>query len=54
MLESQLAIEAQKRPQPQINIRADKTTKYKLVAEVVKTAKEQGIAKVGFVTTPER
>ena len=53
VLEAQLAVEAQKQPQPQVNIRADKDTRYKLVAEVVKTAKQVGIAKVGFVTTPE-
>ena len=54
VLESQLAVEAQKKPQPRIDIRADKTTKYRLIAEVVKTAKNVGIAKVGFVATPDR
>ena len=54
VLESRLAVEAQKQPQPRVNIRADKTTKYRTIAGVVKTAKEVGIAKVGFVTTPER
>jgi biopolymer transport protein ExbD len=54
VLESQLAVEAQKKPQPRIDIRADKTTKYKLISEVVKTAKNVGIAKVGFVATPDR
>lgn len=53
VLESRLAVEAQKKPQPQINIRADKDTRYKTVAEVVKTARMVGIAKVGFVTSPE-
>jgi biopolymer transport protein ExbD len=54
VLESQLAVEAQKKPQPRIDIRADKTTKYKLISDVVKTAKNVGIAKVGFVATPDR
>jgi biopolymer transport protein ExbD len=54
VLESQLAVEAQKTPQPRIDIRADKTTKYKLISDVVKTAKNVGIAKVGFVATPDR
>jgi biopolymer transport protein ExbD len=54
VLESQLAVEAQKSPQPRIDIRADKTTKYRLIADVVKTAKNVGIAKVGFVATPDR
>lgn len=54
VLESRLAVEAQKQPQPQVNIRADKTTKYRIIANVVTTAKDVGIAKVGFVTTPDR
>ena len=54
MLESQLALEAQKRPQPRIDIRADSSTRYRIVQEVVKTAKNVGIAKVGFVATPDR
>lgn len=54
MLESQLALEAQKNPQPRIDIRADRTTRYRVVQEVVKTAKNVGIAKVGFVATPDR
>lgn len=53
VLEAQLAVEAQKKPQPQVNIRADKDTRYRVVSEVVKTAKAVGMAKVGFVTTPE-
>ena len=53
MLESQLALEAQKKPQPRIDIRADRTTKYRIVQNVVKTAKSVGIAKVGFVATNE-
>ena len=54
LLESQLAVEAQKRPQPRVDIRADRTTRYRQIDEVVKTAKDVGIAKVGFVTTPDR
>ena len=54
VLESRLAVEAQKTPQPQVDIRADKTTRYRMIQEVVKTAKDVGIRKVGFVTTPDR
>ena len=54
LLESKLSVEAQKTPQPPVNIRADKTTPYRLVNEVVKIAQAQGIAKVGFVTTPPK
>ena len=54
LLESQLAVEAQKTPQPEINIRGDDTTKYRTISEVVATAQAQGIRKVGFVSGPEK
>ncbi len=53
-LESRLSIEAQKTPQPPVNIRADTTTKYRIVQEVVQTAQMQGMRKVGFVSIKER
>jgi len=53
-LESQLSVEAQKTPQPEVNVRGDKTTKYRVVSDVVNIAQQQGIAKVGFVATKER
>ena len=54
ILESRLAVEAQQKPQPQVNIRGDKDTKYRVLAEVVQTAKSVGIAKVGFITHPDK
>ena len=54
MLESQLSVEAQKTPQPAVNIRGDETTKYRTISEVVNVAQAQGIRKVGFVATKER
>lgn len=54
LLESRLSIEAQKTPQPQINVRGDKTTKYRIVQDVVKIAQSQGMRKVGFVAIKER
>ncbi|HEY0505136.1 MAG TPA: biopolymer transporter ExbD [Lysobacter sp.] len=53
LLESRLSIEAQKTPQPQINVRGDKTTKYRIVSEVVQIAQAQGMRKVGFVAIKE-
>ena len=41
-------------PQPEVDIRADKDTKYKLIEQATSTAKEHGIRKVGFVSTRER
>jgi biopolymer transport protein ExbD len=54
VLESQLAVEAQKTPQPAINIRGDKTTRYLTIKDVVNTAQAQGIRQVGFVATKEQ
>ena len=54
LLESRLSVEAQKTPQPQINVRGDKTTKYRIVKEVVQIAQQQGMRKVGFVAIKDR
>ena len=54
MIESKLSVEAQKTPQPPVQIRGDKTTPYRLINEVVKIAQAQGMAKVGFITTPPK
>jgi len=54
MLESRLALDALREPQPQIDIRADKTTSYRIIADVMKAAKNSGFRKIGFVATPER
>ena len=53
-IESRLSVEAQKQPQPPVQIRGDKTTPYSMVNEIVKIAQAQGMAKVGFVTTPPK
>ncbi|MGH8050605.1 MAG: ExbD/TolR family protein [Arenimonas sp.] len=41
-------------PQPELDIRADKDTKYKLIEKTTTTAKNRGVRKVGFVSTRER
>jgi biopolymer transport protein ExbD len=53
-LESRFSTEAQKTPQPQVNVRGDKTTRYRFIDEAVKLAQAQGMRKVGFVATKER
>ena len=54
LMESRFSTEAQKTPQPQVNVRGDKTAKYKLVQAVVQTAQQQGMRKVGFVAIKDR
>ena len=53
LLESAFSVEAQKTPQPPVNIRGDQTTKYRTINDVVNTAQAQGMRKVGFVATTE-
>jgi biopolymer transport protein ExbD len=54
VIESRFSVEAQKTPQAQVNVRGDKTAKYKLVQEVVQIAQNQGMRKVGFVAIKDR
>ena len=54
LLDSTLAVEAQKTPQPPVNIRGDATTPYRTVNEVVNLAKAKGMRKVGFVAAREQ
>lgn len=45
---------AGKKPQPELNIRADKETRYQVLAEVMADAQNVGISKLGFVSEPVR
>ena len=49
-LETRLAAAAQKQPQPELQLRADKSTRYEVIAQVMATAQSQGMTKMGFVT----
>ncbi|OOG43700.1 biopolymer transporter ExbD [Rhodanobacter sp. C05] len=50
-LKARLLVEAQKTPQPELQIRADKTTEFKIVKKVIGDAKDSGMVHVGFMTT---
>jgi len=39
-------------PQPEMHIRADGTTEYQKVAEVMSAAARSGLSKIGFITDP--
>ena len=39
-------------PQPELQLRADKNTRYEVVAQVMATAQSKGLTKLGFVTDP--
>ena len=51
-LDSLLATTAQEVPQPELDVRGDKTTRYGTIWNVVRTAKDNGMAKVGFISAP--
>jgi biopolymer transport protein ExbD len=53
LLESRLSVEAQKTPQPTLQVRGDRTTKYRVVDEVVNIAQRQGMRKIGFISLQE-
>lgn len=52
-LNARLAQDAQKKPQPELQLRADKATRYEVIAQVMAAAQTNGISKMGFVTEPK-
>jgi biopolymer transport protein ExbD len=52
-LEHRLQQAAAAEPQPELHIRADKETRYQILAEVMATAQNAGIEKLGFISTPK-
>ena len=53
-IDNQLRIEAKRSPQPEVQIRADRDTQYGEVMKLMVSAKNAGMKKVGFITTPQR
>ena len=43
---------AVQKPQPEVHVRADESTRYEYVGRVILTAQRAGIQKVGFITEP--
>ena len=50
-LDSKLATTAQMVPQPELDVRADKATRFGIVWQAIGMAKTNGMVKVGFVST---
>lgn len=44
---------AKQNPQPEVHIRADKNTRYQVLAEIMANAQTAGISKLGFVSEPK-
>ena len=53
-LAANLAAAAHRNPQPELHLRAEKTTQYQRLAEVMSAAQNAGVAKIGFITEPVR
>jgi len=43
---------ASRQPQPELHLRADRETRYQRIAEVMSSAQQAGITRLGFVTEP--
>lgn len=52
MLERQLAAAARQPLSPEIQLRADKATRYETIAQVMAVAQKLGLGKIAFVTDP--
>ncbi len=51
-LASRLATEAQKKPQPELHLRAERATPYQKLAEIMSAAQSAGVLRIGFITDP--
>ena len=54
VLTSRLASAALQKPQPSLNVRADRTTKMRTIDEITKIAQDQGLLDIGFIATKEK
>jgi len=52
-LTRRMAEAAGKKPQPEVQLRADKATRYEVIADVMSAAQGNGLTKLGFVTDPK-
>ena len=52
-LQARLQQAATSEPQPELHIRADRETRYQILAEIMANAQNAGIQKLGFVSIPD-
>lgn len=50
---AKLTVASKQNPQPEVHIRADKDTRYQILAEIMANAQTAGITKLGFVSEPK-
>jgi biopolymer transport protein ExbD len=51
-LAARMSAAAKREPQPEVHIRAERTTQYERVAGVMSVAARTGLTRIGFVTDP--
>jgi biopolymer transport protein ExbD len=52
-LAGRMAVAAQQSSPPELLLRADKATRYEVIAQVMAAAQTAGLEKIGFITQPE-
>lgn len=52
LLAERFSLEAKQDPQPDLRIRADLNTRYEVLAQVMSSARQGGMKRIGFVTRP--
>jgi biopolymer transport protein ExbD len=52
-LDERLAAAAKREPQPELQLRADRDTRYEVVAQLMAAAQAQGLNRLVFVTDPK-
>lgn len=53
LLRARIATAASKEPQPELHLRAERTTQYEKIAQVMAIAQSGGLNKIGFITEPK-
>ncbi|MEA5097442.1 MAG: biopolymer transporter ExbD [Burkholderiaceae bacterium] len=53
-LPQRMVAASQKQPLPSLHLRADKETRYDVIAQVMATAQSSGLTKIAFVTEPQK
>jgi biopolymer transport protein ExbD len=49
-----MALAACARPRPELQLRADKNTRYEIVAQVMAAAQARGLTDISFITEPDK
>ena len=52
-MNARIAEASKKIPQPELHIRAERTTQYEKIVEVMAAAQSGGLSKIGFITDPK-